>query len=83
MQRVEIADAKLAEIVRRLTEAYEPEGIYLFGSSARVAEVRRHRSWAISCSTVRQAVEKAFKGFLAWHDQVFRKTHSLPKEVRS
>jgi HEPN domain-containing protein len=24
-----------------------------------------------------QAVEKAMKGFLAWHDQPFRKTHSL------
>lgn len=24
-----------------------------------------------------QAVEKALKGFLAWHDQPFRKTHSL------
>lgn len=25
----------------------------------------------------RQAVEKALKGFLAWHDQAFRKTHNL------
>lgn len=24
-----------------------------------------------------QAVEKAMKGFLSWHDQPFRKTHSL------
>jgi HEPN domain-containing protein len=24
-----------------------------------------------------QAVEKAFKGFLTWHDRRFRKTHSL------
>lgn len=24
-----------------------------------------------------QAVEKAMKGFLAWHDEPFRKTHSL------
>jgi HEPN domain-containing protein len=24
-----------------------------------------------------QAVEKALKGFLAWHSQVFRKTHNL------
>jgi len=24
-----------------------------------------------------QAVEKAMKGFLAWHDRVFRKTHDL------
>lgn len=24
-----------------------------------------------------QAVEKAFKAYLAWHDQPFRKTHSL------
>ncbi|MBI3048964.1 MAG: nucleotidyltransferase domain-containing protein [Acidobacteria bacterium] len=28
-------DPKLAEIVRRLVEAYEPERIYLFGSAAR------------------------------------------------
>lgn len=28
-------DAKLAEIVRRLVEAFEPERIYLFGSKAR------------------------------------------------
>ena len=30
-----IADPKLAEIVRRLVEAYAPERIYLFGSHAR------------------------------------------------
>ncbi len=29
------SDSKLAEIVRRLVEAYEPETIYLFGSRAR------------------------------------------------
>lgn len=29
------ADPKLAEIVRRLAEAYQPERIYLFGSVAR------------------------------------------------
>lgn len=28
-------DAVLAEIVRRLVEAYDPEGVYLFGSTAR------------------------------------------------
>lgn len=28
-------DPKLAEIVRRLVEAYQPERIYLFGSAAR------------------------------------------------
>ncbi len=28
-------DARLAELVRRLVEAYEPERIYLFGSHAR------------------------------------------------
>lgn len=26
-----------------------------------------------------QAVEKAMKGFLAWHDQPFGKTHSLTR----
>ena len=30
-----LADPKLAEIVRRLVEAYEPDRIYLFGSRAR------------------------------------------------
>jgi predicted nucleotidyltransferase len=30
-----IQDAKLAEIVRRLVDAYQPEEIYLFGSAAR------------------------------------------------
>ncbi len=29
------SDAKLAEIVRRLADAFEPERIYLFGSKAR------------------------------------------------
>ena len=28
-------------------------------------------------SHAQQAAEKAFKGLLAWHDQPFRKTHSL------
>ena len=32
---VQIADEKLAEIVRRLVKAYEPERVYLFGSHAR------------------------------------------------
>lgn len=32
---LEIQDPKLAEIVRRLIEAYDPEKIYLFGSKAR------------------------------------------------
>ena len=32
---VQIADEKLAEIVRRLVKAYQPERIYLFGSHAR------------------------------------------------
>ena len=31
-------DPKLAEIVRRLVEAYQPERIYLFGSKARGEE---------------------------------------------
>ncbi len=30
-----VRDATLAEIVRRLAEAYEPRAIYLFGSKAR------------------------------------------------
>ncbi len=30
-----IEDPKLAEIVRRLVDAYEPERVYLFGSTAR------------------------------------------------
>jgi predicted nucleotidyltransferase len=30
-----IQNAKLAEIVRRLVDAYQPEEIYLFGSAAR------------------------------------------------
>ena len=35
MEKAEIVDRRLAEIVRRLVEAYEPERIYLFGSEAR------------------------------------------------
>lgn len=35
METVRIEDPKLAEIVRRLVEAYQPERIYLFGSKAR------------------------------------------------
>jgi predicted nucleotidyltransferase len=35
MEKSEIVNPKLAEIVRRLVEAYEPERIYLFGSEAR------------------------------------------------
>ncbi|HSB79666.1 MAG TPA: nucleotidyltransferase domain-containing protein [Candidatus Methylomirabilis sp.] len=35
MGQIAIADPKLAEIVRRLVEAYQPERIYLFGSRAR------------------------------------------------
>ena len=35
MEKATIDDPKLAEIVRRLVEAYEPERIYLFGSQAR------------------------------------------------
>ncbi len=35
MQRAAISDPRLAEVVRRLIEAYSPERIYLFGSSAR------------------------------------------------
>lgn len=34
-RHLEIQDPKLAEIVRRLIEAYDPEKIYLFGSKAR------------------------------------------------
>lgn len=30
-----VTDSKLAEVVRRLVEAYAPERIYLFGSKAR------------------------------------------------
>ncbi len=32
------SDSSLAEVVRRLVEAYEPERIYLFGSKARGEE---------------------------------------------
>lgn len=32
---VDVADPKLAEIVRRLVDAYAPERVYLFGSRAR------------------------------------------------
>ena len=35
MDNDRIDDPKLAEIVRRLVEAYQPERIYLFGSKAR------------------------------------------------
>jgi predicted nucleotidyltransferase len=35
MRTLEITDPLLAEIVRRLVEAYRPERIYLFGSHAR------------------------------------------------
>ncbi len=35
----QIDDPRLAEIVRRLVEAYQPERIYLFGSSARGDDV--------------------------------------------
>ena len=35
MEKSEIVNPKLAEIVRRLVEAYDPERIYLFGSEAR------------------------------------------------
>ena len=35
MDQLEITDPKLAEIVRRLVGAYQPERIYLFGSHAR------------------------------------------------
>ena len=35
MEIARIDDPKLAEIVRRLVQAYEPERIYLFGSEAR------------------------------------------------
>ena len=35
MEKSTIDDPKLAEIDRRLVEAYEPERIYLFGSEAR------------------------------------------------
>lgn len=31
----DVRNAKLAEVVRRLIEAYQPERIYLFGSKAR------------------------------------------------
>lgn len=35
METVLIDDQPLAEMVRRLTDAYDPEKIYLFGSKAR------------------------------------------------
>jgi uncharacterized protein len=35
MEKTQITDPKLTEIVRRLVEAYQPERIYLFGSQAR------------------------------------------------
>jgi uncharacterized protein len=34
-QAAQIQDPKLAEVVRRLVDAYQPERIYLFGSVAR------------------------------------------------
>ena len=35
MDNASVDDPKLAEIVKRLVEAYQPERIYLFGSKAR------------------------------------------------
>ena len=35
MQEPAISDPRLAEVLRRLIDAYEPERVYLFGSSAR------------------------------------------------
>ncbi|NIQ85536.1 MAG: nucleotidyltransferase domain-containing protein, partial [Acidobacteria bacterium] len=35
MERAAISDPLLADVVRRLVDAYAPERIYLFGSSAR------------------------------------------------
>ena len=35
MDKARIDDPKLAEIVRRLVDAYQPERIYLFGSQSR------------------------------------------------
>jgi predicted nucleotidyltransferase len=35
VDKARIDDPKLAEIVRRLVDAYQPERIYLFGSEAR------------------------------------------------
>ena len=40
MGQAEIEDPKLAEIVRRLVEAYRPDRIYLFGSCARGESTR-------------------------------------------
>jgi predicted nucleotidyltransferase len=37
MRQAVLEDPKLAEIVSRLVQAYEPEKIYLFGSTARGA----------------------------------------------
>jgi HEPN domain-containing protein len=54
--------------------------------AARIAEAR---SWLVKAASVtppllddiafhtQQAVEKTLKGFLAWHDRPFRKTHDL------
>jgi excisionase family DNA binding protein len=39
-------DALLADVVRRLTEAYEPERIYLFGSAAR-GEAGEHSDYDV------------------------------------
>ena len=35
MEKAAISDPRLAEVVKRLVEAYAPERVYLFGSSAR------------------------------------------------
>ena len=35
MEKTTISDRRLAEVVRRLIDAYAPERIYLFGSTAR------------------------------------------------
>lgn len=40
-------DVVLAEIVRRLVEAYQPERIYLFGSR-RLAGVEPGRLWVLN-----------------------------------
>ena len=35
MEKTQISDPRLAEVVRRLVEAYQPDRVYLFGSVAR------------------------------------------------
>lgn len=35
MQELTISDPRLAEVLKRLIDAYEPERVYLFGSNAR------------------------------------------------